>query len=50
MLKQIHSATHPGARLNGDSKPEANGDHSEEDQMKAVLLTALAVERGEEES
>jgi integrase/recombinase XerD len=48
MLKQIHSATHPGARLNGDSKPETNGNHSEEEQMKTALLTALAVERDEE--
>jgi integrase/recombinase XerD len=48
MLKQIHSVTHPGARLNGDSKPEANGDHSQEEEMKAALLNALAIERDEE--
>jgi integrase/recombinase XerD len=46
MLKQIHSATHPGARLNG--KPKTDVDRSEEERMKAALLEALAQEASEE--
>ncbi len=46
MLKQIHAATHPGARLN--SKPKAEADRSQEEQMKAALLEALAHEASED--
>jgi integrase/recombinase XerD len=49
MLKQIHSATHPGAQLSGNSKPQGNGQHNEDAQLKTVLLVALAEEAEEEQ-
>jgi integrase/recombinase XerD len=51
MLKQIHSATHPAARLNSsEKKTGTNGQHerSEDEQLKAALLEALAEEAREE--
>lgn len=48
MLKEIHSATHPGARLTGESKPQSNGSASEEEQLKTALIEALAQEADEE--
>lgn len=47
MLKDIHSATHPGARLDRSQPPEPTND--EREQLKAALLESLAREREEED-
>jgi hypothetical protein len=50
MLKEIHSATHPGAKLDTGSQAGANGDADKDrEQRKATLLESLA-EEGEDEN
>ena len=46
-LKQIHTATHPGAALE-KKKPAAGIASQEEEQRKAALLEALGSEADEE--
>jgi integrase/recombinase XerD len=46
MLKEIHAATHPSARLKAGSQPEASC--GEDESLKAALLRTLAEEAAEE--
>jgi integrase/recombinase XerD len=49
MLKEIHSATHPGAKLDTGSQAGANGDADKDsEQRKATLPESLAEEGGDE--
>jgi integrase/recombinase XerD len=49
MLKQIHSATHPGARLNNEKPlPTPQEEPGRGDPTTADLLAALAEEAEEE--
>jgi integrase/recombinase XerD len=50
MLKQIHAATHPTARLDSRKQETAKAQHNSDEQLKAALLETLDAEADEEES
>jgi integrase/recombinase XerD len=49
-LKEIHSATHPAARLARVAKMDANVEASTSDPAREELLASLAAEAAEEEA
>jgi integrase/recombinase XerD len=49
-LKEIHSATHPAARLARAAKMDANVEASTSDPAREELLASLAAEAAEEEA
>jgi integrase/recombinase XerD len=49
-LKEIHSATHPAARLARVVKMDANVEASTSDPAREELLASLAAEAAEEEA
>jgi integrase/recombinase XerD len=48
-LKQIHTATHPGAQLEKDRPTGSQDEQPEHEQLRVDLLAALDEEAGEEE-
>jgi integrase/recombinase XerD len=48
-LKEIHTATHPGAKLERSASRASDEQGDDETDARAELLTALAAEAAEEE-